>query len=115
MSDPQAKTDLQIPFKPNGSIYRHVSRYQSPEWRDNHKFVAILEFQDSQRSRSSVTYIFKDLQGNEHYMMVKDMTDALKAGAFEGRILQGVFTYVKRGQQYGTRFLGRAVEFDSGE
>lgn len=107
------KEPLKVPFNEDGSILRHVSKWHKPEWRENGHFVAILEFQDTQRSRSAVTFIFKDIAtGVRHYMFLKDFTNLILDGGLEGRICQGVFEYVKRGSNYGTKWLGTVSEVD---
>jgi hypothetical protein len=104
---------LQVPFDKDGSVMRHVGKWQTPEWRPNAQFVAILEFQDTLRSRSAVTFVFKDMAlGTRHYMFLKDFTNAFKSGAFDGTIVQGVFEYVKRGTNFGTKYLGTSAEVD---
>lgn len=51
-----------------------------------------------------MTFYWLDDDGNEYPMFIKDVDDLLKQNMGTSNI-HGIFTYVKRGANYGIKFL----------
>lgn len=119
-----SKKSYQIPFSRNGSLltypeYEHQYvgpgngdrghdnsiLIHPPVWKDNYEFTGTLEFDHFSRGRSAAHAIFKDPSDDTEYtMFLTDLGDAIPN--MGGGFLIGTFTFVKRGQNYGIKFLG---------
>lgn len=122
------KTPLKIPFDANGNLMSHVG-YTDPEdgncphikyrwegnkrieigrgeWRDNYEFKAILVFDRTERGRSAAHFILYDEEGHQYQMFMTDALDLLKRvpNIAYGHV-EGIWTFCKRGANYGVRFV----------
>lgn len=74
------------------------------EWRPNAEIELTLHYQGYTRGRSSVTFCWIDDDGHEYPMFVKDVSEMLKENAVSNPV-HAVFTFNKRGANYGIKFL----------
>lgn len=89
----------------SGSIMSHTSSwYGGDEWRPNKPFECTLQYEGFSRGRSSAGFAFKDQDGHSYWMFMTDMDDLIRAGARPLEV-RGTFEFVKRGQNYGIKFL----------
>lgn len=96
----------QIPFDANGNPLNYAREYgwNRIEWKDNYIFEASLVFDHFQRGRSAAHAIFNDGQGRKFTMFLAELSKAIPS-LEEGQLV-GYFTFCKRGQNYGIKFLG---------
>lgn len=80
--------------------------YKSPVyiWKPNGEFELTLNYENYSRGRSSVTFYFRDEYGHRYPMFMTDFDDLLKENIGVHNI-RAIFTYVKRGQNYGLKFV----------
>lgn len=76
-------------------------------WRPNEEVELTLHYKGYGRGRSAVTFYWVDQNGHEYPMFIKDVDELLKLDMGTSSV-HAVFTYVKRGQNYGIKFLRRA-------
>ena len=76
-------------------------------WRPNEEVELTLHYKGYGRGRSAVTFYWVDQNGHEYPMFIKDIDELLKLDMGTSSV-HAVFTYVKRGQNYGIKFLRRA-------
>jgi hypothetical protein len=114
-----AKT-WRIPFKADGSVMRYAindpnSRHASgPEhkwhpdyadqWRDNFEFTASMHFVEFKRGRSAAYAVFQTSKDETYYMFLSDLEKAIPL-LDKGFLLKKVFTFSKRGQNYGIKVV----------
>lgn len=77
-------------------------------WRPNEEVELTLHYKGYGRGRSAVTFYWVDQNEHEYPMFIKDVDELLKLDMGTSSV-HAVFTYVKRGQNYGIKFLRRAV------
>lgn len=77
-------------------------------WRPNEEVELTLRYKDYGRGRSAVTFYWEDETGHEYPMFIKDMHELLLEDIGVSKI-HAIWTYVKRGANYGIKFL-RKVE-----
>lgn len=73
-------------------------------WKPNEEVELTLNYDGCGRGRSSVTFYWKDNNGHKYPMFLTDM-DALIKQDVKVSNIHGIFTYVKRGANYGIKFL----------
>ena len=73
-------------------------------WKPNTEVELTLHYQGFGRGRSSVTFYWLDDDGNRYPMFIKDVDELLKQDLGASSV-HAVFTYVKRGANYGIKFL----------
>lgn len=112
-----------VPFSETGSPLDYVERVISQHdlvgigpfmteqygrkiyWKPNVEFEARLTFNGFERGRSAAHAIFTDDGSNTQYQMfLKDFADMFEYGV-AGKYIYGKFTFVKRGKNYGIRYL----------
>ena len=76
-------------------------------WKPNEEVELTLHYKGYGRGRSAVTFYWVDQNGHEYPMFIKDVDELLKLDMGTSSV-HAVFTYVKRGQNYGIKFLRRA-------
>lgn len=76
-------------------------------WRPNEEVELTLHYKGYGRGRSAVTFYWVDQNGHEYPMFIKDVDELLKLDMGTSSV-HAIFTYVKRGQNYGIKFLRRA-------
>ncbi len=74
------------------------------EWRPNIEIELTLHYKRYGRGRSAVTFYWADEEGHSYPMFVTDMDEILRLNIGCGEI-HAVFTYIKRGANYGIKFL----------
>lgn len=73
-------------------------------WRPNEEVYLRLHYDGYGRGRSSVTFYWKDDNGHRYPMFLTDMNELLKQNVGVSNIY-GIFTYVRRGVNYGVKLL----------
>lgn len=73
-------------------------------WKPNEEVELTLHYKGYGRGRSSVTFYWEDDNGHSYPMFIKDIDELLRLDMGTSSV-RGVFTYVKRGSNYGIKFL----------
>ncbi|MGI5281694.1 hypothetical protein ACQEVF_59135 [Nonomuraea polychroma] len=114
----------EAPYDPNGNLQHYpANTYQyDPEtktsanvpctWRPNEPFTATLKLTGMERGRSAAYFYLADADGHEFPLFMKDLHDMLVATDVTHGIVTGRWHVVKRGQNYGLRYLGPADDAD---
>lgn len=76
-------------------------------WKPNEEVELTLHYNGYGRGRSAVTFYWKDNNGHQYPMFIKDVDELLRQDMGTSSV-HGIFTYVKRGANYGIKFLRRA-------
>lgn len=76
-------------------------------WKPNEEVELTLHYNGYGRGRSAVTFYWKDNNGHQYPMFIKDVDELLRQDMGISSV-HGIFTYVKRGANYGIKFLRRA-------
>lgn len=77
-------------------------------WKPQEEKELTLQYIGYTRGRSAVTFWWKDQDGHQYPMFLTDFDDMFTKH-LSSTIIHAVFTYQKRGQNYGIKFL-RNVE-----
>ena len=78
-------------------------------WKPNEEVELTLHYQGYDRGRSAVTFYWVDDDGHKYPMFIKDVDELLRQDIGTSSI-HAIFTYVKRGANYGIKFLRRVDE-----
>ena len=78
-------------------------------WKPNKEVELTLHYQGYGRGRSAVTFYWVDDDGHKYPMFIKDVDELLRQDIGASSI-HAIFTYVKRGDNYGIKFLRRVDE-----
>ena len=78
-------------------------------WKPNKEVELTLHYQGYGRGRSAVTFYWVDDDGHGYPMFIKDVDELLRQDIGASSI-HAIFTYVKRGNNYGIKFLRRVDE-----
>ena len=78
-------------------------------WKPNKEVELTLHYQGYGRGRSAVTFYWADDDGHKYPMFIKDVDELLRQDIGASSI-HAIFTYVKRGNNYGIKFLRRVDE-----
>ena len=78
-------------------------------WKPNKEVELTLHYQGYGRGRSAVTFYWVDDDGHKYPMFIKDVDELLRQDIGTSSI-HAIFTYVKRGANYGIKFLKRVDE-----
>ena len=78
-------------------------------WKPNKEVELTLHYQGYGRGRSAVTFYWVDDDGHKYPMFIKDIDELLRQDVGTSSI-HAIFTYVKRGANYGIKFLRRVDE-----
>ena len=78
-------------------------------WKPNKEVELTLHYQGYGRGRSAVTFYWVDDDGHKYPMFIKDVDELLRQDIGASSI-HAIFTYVKRGANYGIKFLRRVDE-----
>ena len=78
-------------------------------WKPNKEVELTLHYKGYGRGRSSVTFYWLDNEGHEYPMFIKDMDELLKEKIGVSDV-HAIFTYVKRGANYGIKFVRQIDE-----
>ena len=72
------------------------------EWKENFQFQATLVYEGYRKGRSSIAFRFHDLKTNINYsMFISDFDDIV--GYLTNGTLTGIFTFIKKGANYGLK------------
>lgn len=108
------RSSLQIPFTWNTGWMVPWTPFKNSdedkcacyEWRDNYEFWDMLEFKCFSRGCSSFKFVFEDSEHREYEMFPSDVEPLIRDGTFgQNGTLNGVFTFCKRGSNYGIRYV----------
>lgn len=75
-------------------------------WKPNEEVELTLHYKDYGRGRSAVTFYWTDDDSHEYPMFIKDVDELLRQDIGVSNI-HAVWTYVKRGANYGIKFVRR--------
>ena len=78
-------------------------------WKPNKEVELTLHYKGYGRGRSAVTFYWADDDGHGYPMFIKDVDELLRQDIGTSSI-HAIFTYVKRGANYGIKFLRRVDE-----
>ena len=78
-------------------------------WKPNEEVELTLHYKGYGRGRSAVTFYWVDDDGHKYPMFIKDVDELLRQDIGTSSI-HAIFTYVKRGANYGIKFLRRVDE-----
>ena len=78
-------------------------------WKPNMEVELTLHYQGYGRGRSAVTFYWVDDDGHKYPMFLKDVDELLRQDIGTSSI-HAIFTYVKRGANYGIKFIRRVDE-----
>ena len=78
-------------------------------WKPNKEVELTLHYKGYGRGRSAVTFYWADDDGHKYPMFIKDVDELLRQDTGTSSI-HAIFTYVKRGANYGIKFLRRVDE-----
>ena len=78
-------------------------------WKPNKEVELTLHYEGFGRGRSAVTFYWVDDDGHRYPMFIKDVDELLRQDIGTSSI-HAIFTYVKRGANYGINFLRRVDE-----
>ena len=78
-------------------------------WKPNKEVELTLHYKGYRRGRSAVTFYWVDDDGHRYPMFIKDVDELLRQDIGTSSI-HAIFTYVKRGDNYGIKFLRRVDE-----
>lgn len=73
-------------------------------WKPNEEVELTLHYTGYGRGRSAVTFYWEDDNSHKYPMFIKDVDELLKLDMGTSSA-HAIFTYVKRGQNYGIKFL----------
>ena len=99
-------TDLERERIYNGE---EVVKGSNEVWKPNKEVELTLHYQGYGRGRSAVTFYWVDDDGHKYPMFIKDVDELLRQDIGTSSI-HAIFTYVKRGANYGIKFLRRVDE-----
>ena len=78
-------------------------------WKPKEEKEKKLKYKGYGRGRSAVTFYWADDDGHGYPMFIKDVDELLRQDIGTSSI-HAIFTYVKRGANYGIKFLRRVDE-----
>lgn len=76
-------------------------------WKPNEEVELTLHYNGYGRGRSAVTFYWKDDNNHQYPMFIKDVDELLRQDMGISSV-HGIFTYVKRGANYGIKFVRKA-------
>lgn len=118
-------TSLLVPFNKQGDLlhWTHAEpgvAAMSPfgevlaVWRDNVVFEDTLTFETMSRGRSAADAIWRSqATGVKFSMFLKDLDYLLKTSTIEHGVVSGIWTFCKRGRNYGVMLAQDASNTDS--
>ena len=86
-----------------------VVKCSNEVWKPNKEVELTLHYKGYGRGRSAVTFYWVDDDGHKYPMFIKDVDELLRQDIGTSSI-HAIFTYVKRGANYGIKFLRRIDE-----
>lgn len=107
--------DNRVPFHPHTGSQQHYPeaayaegedgkwRRFDPDWRENSQFEDTLTFTGFSRGRSAAYATFKRRDGTNCTMFLAELEAAMRS--MDVGIVQGVFTWCKRGANFGIKLV----------
>lgn len=100
------KKPFKVYFDNNGDLLHHLSYWAQQQGsykeEDNHVFTDRLEYTDYSGSH----IVFKSLMtGRKYHMFLSDFHAMMKAKKLEENIMEGEFTFTKRGRVQGFKMV----------
>ncbi len=80
-------------------------------WKPNEEVELTLRYKGYGRGRSAVTFYWVDENGHNYPMFIKDVDELLRQDMGTSSV-HAIFTYVKRGANYGIKFVRRVEDKD---
>jgi hypothetical protein len=99
-----SKKNYQIPFNVKGDLMSY--EYHGAIMKDNFEFSDTLTYNGYGRGRSAASLYFTDAKGITYSMFLSDFDDLMKTKKLIGDQVSGKWTFVKKGSNYGIKFLG---------
>lgn len=97
--------NYQIPFDDEGNQLDYGNGYwRGTKFVDNFIFEDELTHESWGRGRSSITFTFKRQNGKTVSVFASNLVEFIPH--FENGKIKGCFTFVKKGQNYGCKYLG---------
>jgi hypothetical protein len=98
--------NYQIPFDADGNQQDYAMNYHwsTTKMVDNFIFEDTLEYEHFGRGRSSITFTFKRQNGKTVSVFASNLVEFIPHFV-DGKI-SGRFTFVKKGTNYGCKYLG---------
>lgn len=108
-----------IPFdKQTGEMLHYAWAWHNGvdtlEWRDNYEFTATLKWDGFQRGRSAAYLQWVDAEGTHYSMFLQQFDEVMRAACLHDDRARGVWTFCKRGENYGVRLVRALVAEDAG-
>lgn len=104
-SYPQQVSRLREGVTDETPYYERYDRI-GPEWRPNYTFPATMRFTGMTRGRSAARFCITDVEsGVEYEMFMSEALDLLKTLTMKDGIIEGWWTFCKRGANYGIRSI----------
>lgn len=102
----KAKKPFKVYFDNNGDLLHRLSYWQQQQGQykeeDNHVFTDRLEYSDYAGSH----IVFKSLMtGRKYHMFLSDFHAMMQAKKLEENIMEGEFTFTKRGRVQGFKMV----------
>lgn len=98
-----------IPFDQYGTPLSYVESWNEDKavWKDNEPFVAHLRFEGFQRMRSAAHAVYRSVEDEswEAVMFLTELGELISSG-YAPMYLTGRFCHVKRGTNFGIKYLG---------
>lgn len=92
--------ELQVPFCNSTGNQLGYPQY-GYIMKANYIFSSTMQFKYFSRGRSSVKAIFEDKEGTKYEMFAKDFQELIKDNVVELGEVEGNWSFVKRGANYG--------------
>lgn len=108
---------FRVPFdRERGNLLEWVSNPDSQYiiWCDPYEFTDTLTFQGFVRGRSAAHALFTDSANQKYTMFLTDLDALIRSGCLKADQARAVWTFAKRGQNYGVRFA-RTLDLATGE
>ena len=90
-------------------VKEFVNKDQKEIWKPNEEVELTLHYKNYSRGQSSVTFYWADDDGHTYPMFIKDVDELLRQDIGLSSI-HAIWTYVKRGANYGIKFVRRVEE-----
>jgi hypothetical protein len=104
----KTKSSYLIPFNSKGNMVKYSGDRDIVEWKDNFEFYAHIHFLNFERGRSAAHAIFEGpeddvAEGKIYQVFLTDL--AIMIPYMNQGLVEGTFTFCKRGQNYGVKLV----------
>ena len=88
-------------------VYPEIWRHKNLEMKPNFTFNATMEFKGFIRGRSAARFWLVDMQTLDRYeMFLSEFNDMMQQTTIEEGVVDGEWTFCKKGKNYSIRWLG---------